>query len=173
MQIKEMIPRVGSPHECAGDTTSDKHQKETRDKSPLQGPVHFKTHPESPNLRWRIHSRTIRGVRGSDLLHERPRPSKSQLWRWTTPPRVEATEPHRSLLAYRRATTQPHEYRIQTASPPEPLRPPERQIATTGRSVRPSLLFLFRNFREVLFHFLPGSKRSHLNQCRAPAGDFS
>src|SRR4029453_3880973 len=31
VQLKEMMPRVGSPYERAGDSTRDKHQKEARD----------------------------------------------------------------------------------------------------------------------------------------------
>src|SRR5262245_7234806 len=73
VQFKEMIPRVGSPNERSGNSTRDKHQKEPRNEFPLQRPVHFKTHPESPNLRWRIHLRTIPGFRDSGLLPERPR----------------------------------------------------------------------------------------------------
>ena len=74
-QFKEMIPGVCSPDKRAGDSTRDKHQEEARDKFPLQRPIHFKTHPGSPNRRWRTHSRMIRGFRDSDLLHEQP-----QLW---------------------------------------------------------------------------------------------
>jgi len=73
MQFKEMLPRVGSPNERAGNSARDKHQKEARDEFPLQPTVHVKTHPESPNRRWRTHSRTIRGFRDSDLLREQPR----------------------------------------------------------------------------------------------------
>src|SRR5438067_5724592 len=173
MQFKEMMPGIGSPNERAGNSTRDKHQKEARNEFPLQRPVHFKTHPGSPNPRWRIHSPRIRGFRGSDLLHERPRSLKSRLQLSTTRPRCEAAASHRWSLPYQRATAQPREYRIQTASPPESLRPPAPQIAATDRCVRFSSLFFFRNFRELLFHFLPGSKCSHFNECRAPAGDLA
>ena len=46
VQFKKMIPRIGAPNKGAGDSACDKHQKEARDKFPLQSPVHFKTHPE-------------------------------------------------------------------------------------------------------------------------------
>src|SRR5207248_3507959 len=160
MQFKEMMPGIGSPNERAGNSTRDKHQKEARNEFPLQRPVHFKTHPGSPSPRWRIHSRTIRGSRGSDLLHEWQRLWILRLSLSTPPPRVEAAASRRSPLAHQRARVRPREYRIQTASPPEPLCPPAPQIAATDRCVRFSSLFFFRNFRELLFHFLPGSKCS-------------
>ena len=73
MQLKEVIPRVRSPHERASDSPRHKHQQEPRDQFPLQCAVHFKTHPGSPNPRWRIHSSMIRGFRGSVSLREPPR----------------------------------------------------------------------------------------------------
>ena len=72
-QLKEMMSRVRSANEGAGDSTRDKYQEKARDEFPLQRPVHFKTHPGSPNPRRRIHSRTIRGSRGSDSIRELPR----------------------------------------------------------------------------------------------------
>jgi hypothetical protein len=72
-EFKEMMPGIRSAKERAGDSTGDKHQEEAGDEFPLQGPIHFKTRPESPNPRWQIRSQTIRGFRGSDLLHEPPR----------------------------------------------------------------------------------------------------
>src|SRR5262249_61762246 len=68
MQFKEMIPRVGSPNERPGDCTRVKHQKEAGDEFPLQRPVHFKTHPASPNPRCRLRLPTIRGFRDADSL---------------------------------------------------------------------------------------------------------
>src|SRR5262249_27922963 len=88
-------------------------------------------------------------------------------------PRDEAAASLHWSLAYQRARARPPEYRIQTASPPAPLRPPSPQIAAIDRSVRSSLLFFLRYLRELLFHFLPGSKCSYFNERRTPASDLA